>query len=587
MLNSFKYCMSLGYLLNPQIGLTVLFLLLNTPAFTQSHQPFQRWIEEEKLECSYKVNVLPYVKERSSCSDQMFFHERHNLYAPIPCNSVKLFADPRSIKDNHQLTQTWLESLDPFDDKIFEEMVLTPERMHKGFDSSPIKDSEVHQALVQAIQEAKHTIFLDIFLFGGHWGTELSRQLILAARRGVQVIVMHDTENPFFFRSEIDPVWNGLVKYSQADETGNLIALRPQIHRRPTGLPPRTGRILRPLLSEIEANNSPLLQSDHSKTLIIDGFYDDAAIILGSKNLSDHSAGINFDEVLRVDGPAAAAAQFTYINDLEMAFELAQKESSLSQIAQQRLNQWLSDANAKLTQKSFLIKATEGTAKVQLAANNGDDSIRNAEHAILRLIASAEESIDFYAMGMIPFGMEFVALIADAIDRGVKVRGLLDPRTGEFSGKLFLKQLEDQGLIADKGQESFRWRRLLPVVEADKSLSQMPIAQQQHTKTIVVDNHKVLIGSVNYDMMTFASTFRELSVVVKDQELANVATERFNSIFENPNLSFTYDQAFPTEPNLKESLLFEAAQGYQNLWSLSRGRVARENMMYGCFKGEF
>lgn len=323
-----------------------------------------------------------------------------------------------------------------------------------------------------------------------------------------------------------------------------------------------------------DGNTSPLLQSDHSKILIADGLSLSPRMLIGSKNLSDHASGMNFDEAVVVSGPAATIAQLRYQGDIVAALLQAYDESSLDTKQVAEVKWWISEIKRTSSQKEILVNGHIEDAKVQYAENNANDSVRNAEMTLLQAIEKSRESVEFYAMGMIPFGIDFVNAVARAINRGVKVRALLDPRTGELSGRLFIAQLVRLGAIASRTDSAFRWRTLLPAVAAETTKTGMPVSQQQHTKTVIIDGNAVYIGSVNFDMFTFASTFREASVLVEDRETAQNALSRFNRIFSTGTASMDYITAHgKILPSEKEKLLRTIGETYQGIWGVTRGRI--------------
>lgn len=526
------------------------------------------------VSCEKGVDILPFLKKRYACTSQNFRDDKRHLYRPLPCNQITLVHHPENITDNHKASIAWLSSQPEFTLQEARRTLSNPGQPASVFSASPIADHKVHKQLVEMIDNAKETIFFDMFLLGGYWGADVARHLVLAAERGVDVLVLRDTENPFGFAAEILPLWQALKEYKSTSDKGSFVVLRSEIHKRPSGLPFGAGRFLKPFLVNVnDKGTTPLLQSDHSKLLIVDGLSKTPSMFIGSKNMADHGSGINFDESVFLKGPTAGLTQLAYLRDLELAYSLAEKEKSLAADGMKTLSSWIERIKALKGASSHIVEGYADGLAAQLVENNADDSIRNAETTFLRLINTSSKEVGFYSMGLIPFGGNLADAIVDAQRRGVNIRAILDPLTGELSGKLLRRALIKRGLAEATVDRMIRWRVVRDGWVAEESPTGIVIRQQQHTKTLIADD-RVQLGSVNFDMMTFGGAFRETSLVVHGGEVVSDAKRNFEALFSDPTLTITYAEAFPDEKtSLKQEALARAVDAYQKLSALVKANV--------------
>jgi phosphatidylserine/phosphatidylglycerophosphate/cardiolipin synthase-like enzyme len=136
---------------------------------------------------------------------------------------------------NYASIYNWLVQQKRFEERTVPTVLANPAALPDSSRNNPILRGTVHQAIIKLIAEARETIFLDIFLLGGTWGTEIVRQLLLATQRGVEVVILHDTETPFAARREMEPLWLKLVEYAKREQ--KFTALRSQVHHRPRPFP--------------------------------------------------------------------------------------------------------------------------------------------------------------------------------------------------------------------------------------------------------------------------------------------------------------------------------------------------------------
>ena len=464
----------------------------------------------------------------------------------IPGNRVRSFAHADLPTENHSAILRWLRETSEFALESIRAVFAAPEVTHSWEVNNPILEQPIASDLRETIRSAEDTLFVDIFLMGGTWGLDIAKELLLATERGVKVVVVRDTDNEFSSGFEMVPLWSALEEESYQNE--NLTVLRSDIHQRPSGLPFGLDYITQLIEPWVDMPLSLAAKSDHSKVVIADGLSPNPSMWIGSKNTVDSGGSYFFDEVMHIDGPAAAAAQVSYLEDITLAHDLALKERRNGGTPG---DAWLTGFVEQLRRRRSGQERTwvqpVGGASVQVIENNADDSVRNVESSVLALLESAETSIDMYQF--LAYSPSVAKALARAIKRGVRVRILMDSIEKKVPlNNMLAILMQDHGVTQSEIASCIRWRNQLPGGTQVDHGEEHPIEpQQQHTKTIIVDGEVTLAGSANFDIASLSGAFRELSVAVRDQQTASESISRFNAIFESDEHSAPYESAF-TKP---------------------------------------
>ena len=249
--------------------------------------------------------------------------------------------------------------------------------------------------------------------------------------------------------------------------------------------------------------------------------------------------------MFHIDGPAAAASQLSFLEDIREARALAVKEG---RNGGQPSDVWVDGLIERMERRKSGIEPTvvhvAGDASVQIVENNADDSVRNAEASILALLEGAETSIDMYQF--LAYSPSIAEALARAIHRGVEVRILMDSVGKKVEmNNLLAVLMNEHGVSQSQIDSMIRWRSQLPGGSQIDNGVENPIEdQQQHTKTIIVDRKRTLAGSTNFDIASLSGAFREFSVTVEDDAAAAIATERFEALFESDVNSRPYATEF-------------------------------------------
>jgi phosphatidylserine/phosphatidylglycerophosphate/cardiolipin synthase-like enzyme len=540
--------------------------------------------------------------------------DRRRLHPFVPCNDALLVSMASNRHGGKQESSRHFYDFDAakeyltglkVDMKSATEAMLKdpsqPVRLQNGrFDNNPVFQSSIHQAMKQVIENAQERIYLNVMLFGGTWGLEVVRLALAQAQKvdaankangsgkKLQIFLMHDTKNVFVFRPEMDALWEQLMMASmQGPFSENLIALPSNIEERntsafPFGLEQVTG----PLDGFVKMNLALTGTSDHTKIVVSDPFTENALMVVQSKNITDFNH-TNYDEGLMLKGPIVSLSMHAYRRDMEIALQQAQKEQpELYQANVSKVQEWLDlDARA-MNPKTGLVLAGKGKAEVRIAESNADDTVRNVQHNILKLIANAQKSI--YIYNLLGYDPMVAKALADASKRTVNgqkldIRILMDATLTYGLNKVGVWMIKRE-MMSKPGQDNLapdaqtleqipvgpqvKWRRYLdPVMQATKTNEMINVEPQQHTKSIIVDDEYLLLGSANFDYNTLKGAFREFSVVVKDPKVAKESSEIFQSIWNDEKEAMTLAQL--------ESIKFPKESGKKPLPSV----VLREAMM--------
>jgi phosphatidylserine/phosphatidylglycerophosphate/cardiolipin synthase-like enzyme len=500
--------------------------------------------------CSNGVRLIDFLGRYRSCykrdltepDDVLAVGKQRLLPNWIPCNGVELVSEASNKQFDIDGAIGWLRTAPVIDQKMVETVFANPEHQPKEFANSPILRSPSHHAIVSLIRNAKHTLFMDVMLFGGGWATEILREALLANKqRGVQVVVVRDSKNLFWFKPEIEPFWSGLVKHAAV--APGVSAVRSDTLHRGDDVP-----FLLSAVNQISGSLTAFggdLQgtSDHSKIIIADGFQQNAAAFVTSKNWTDFNF-INFDEGVIVRGPAAGALQVSYVKDFEAAIVQAKNERSQTQEPLLNADDFkiLADWQEGVTKVSaggenaFRYPA-QGNAAVRHMENNSNNSATTIEHTLLNLIVGAKKSIRVYNfLGHNPLLAKALVDAEKRLGEG-SVRVLFDG-----ADSYLLNQIGTRSLIMQRDASiktpittMARWRKVHEIIPAAAVTKGIRIEQEQHTKTIVVDDRFYVAGSGNFDLGTLGGAFRETSLLIDDAKTAANSGAIFDSIWNDPS----------------------------------------------------
>lgn len=473
---------------------------------------------------------------------------------------------------------------------------------HPGFQvtSRMRRNNAIFPELLHAIRSAKHSIFLDMFFLGGNFGVAMVRELVARADQGIKVFVLHDTQNAFDYAPEIEPVFNFLVAHARV-RPQNLVIAPSFIFAHRTGLPAYADTAIPDTLVEgawarargaIEhlPANFPKAKSDHSKVLIIDGagrWADSTPVAyIGSKNWTDSSGVMTFDEVIRIAGPAAVAAQNDYYwdfwyglraggNGIAPMTNSAEIERKLVDfdVLDRRFDG--TSGRAVATRQELLrVGAQAADLTVRLGHNSFDSSHLSVIDQDIAIIRGAKKQILISDQFLYDRRIT-EELLERARDPQFQIYILLEPiaknsnqeatEMGGFPNTLYLDQLMYSELELDAAGQVARRTLRQNIHVRWKLIPEDPLFHEEyHMKTISADGFTasgervpgagqpvVISGSANKDFMTLLGAFREMQAEAYDprpcrgtgvDQLCGVVAEHDRQFWRRWNNQATLDE---------------------------------------------
>lgn len=397
------------------------------------------------------------------------------------------------------------------------------------------------------VKNAKESIFIDIFLFGGTMGMTLTKYLLeqtLEKKKKnpkFKALLMHDYATNYNMQEEMLPIFeyikNRIDKEPSLKEA--FILLQANIQRHPPGIPlgltnliPKTPEVFREAEKRSTYFESKI---DHSKVIVVDANTDAPKAYFGSKNWSDHSGSYYYDDAIYVEGPAAALVQASYYYDVEAALTNDPKELEWFYFKEKGLDNksYLSRKNEILNW--FSIKKTSYPVKgediVRIAEADVDGVVKNVRNILIDMIIGAQSHIYMEQLFLYdPYVVD--ALIKKKIQSPeVEIKILADHNgnfhLGGFPNTIFLADLAKYGI-------EVRARRTLGVLANFPNGTSREYHQENHRKITSVDGKVLLGGSSNINPDTLQGSFREFGAqIYATNEIAKFE-ERFLAAWDDP-----------------------------------------------------
>lgn len=405
----------------------------------------------------------------------------------------------------------------------------------------------IYMKIRDMIDSADHSIFIDIFLFGGTLGATLSEYLLdqtllkLQKDPNFTVTILHDYATNYNMVEEMVPIFKYIQKRIENEPAlkKSVRMLQANIQRHPPGVPFRFTELIPkdPNSFKYFENGNTYYESkiDHSKVIVVDANYDDAEAYFGSKNWTDHSGGYYYDDAIYVTGPAAAIVQASYYRDIEAAltedkFELERfyyKEMGLDNKAYLPRKKEILDS-VRVTKKEYKI---QNAKNVRIAEADVDGTIKNVRNMLVNMIKNAKSHIYMEQLFL------YDAYIVDALikkknqEPEVDMKIVID-HNGNFGmnglpNTIFIKQLVDNGIFVHA-------RKTYGIKAEFPDGTHKDYHQENHRKITSIDGKVVLGGSSNINPDTLQGSFREFGAQVFDENEVKSFEKRFLADWDNP-----------------------------------------------------
>jgi len=504
----FVKCFNENFFRLDEDDVKVLFTRLNLNKFFDNHPGHV--ISETGWVGGNKVTYLGYNDTSKELADLLTTKTDlvHSLYNYKSSGSVENFKKRISNKDKN---------------------IFSTQEGFWSFENHPVWNQKlgIFAELAKGITQAKESIFIDVFFLGGTMGASLAKKLtdMLEVNQNLKVFILHDVLNPFSeqTKQEMQPVFNYLKAYSVL-YPNRILAVDSYIEAHKTGLPKYLNRYinqnrLKAVGLDKHFSLYANVASDHSKVIVIDGKSKDPIAFVGSKNLTDASGAVCFDEVVKIEGPAAAVVQDDYYDDM---LESLKNDKLYSHLA----NQFISllrpfdllerDINRNVT-RSVVVNNKKENVVLRAGYNNWNSTRTNVIDQNVQAILFAKDKIRIKDQFLFDRNVILALQKAKIDNPRLDIKIILEPvkttDSPDLPNILFADVLRDLGI-------QLRFAKL------DKENPR--VRQEYHMKTISTDGKFVISGSANKDHTTMYGSFREQQVHVYDE----AATKEHDRIFD-------------------------------------------------------
>lgn len=314
---------------------------------------------------------------------------------------------------------------------------------------------DVLEDLVDDLEKAKYSINIQYYIFADDsTGKRVMNTLIKKAREGVSVKLIYDS-------------------------IGCLGAPRRFFRK----LKKAGGKVAEffPPFGYIRMINLKMNYRNHKKIVVIDG----QVAYTGGVNLRNDHMGKKKkvspwrDTHIKVQGPGVYPLQTAFLNDWR--YLKKEKVSSVEYVEQ----------------GLYPMPEKFGNAYLQVITSGPNDRIQYIKETFIKLITNAKKEILIQTPYFIP-DESFMCALRIAIASGVKVKIMVPHKPDKrYIYMVTLSYLKD---IVELGAEVYLYEGFL------------------HSKTIVVDDNKVSVGTCNLDNRSFGLNFED-TVIIYDKNL--------------------------------------------------------------------
>jgi phosphatidylserine/phosphatidylglycerophosphate/cardiolipin synthase-like enzyme len=532
-----------------------------------------------------KASFLPInLVNQFSLPSKGFYHPGHAVSETgwIPGNKVTYSALNSHDIDTYALAQARDEVIDNYvlsmeEDGLLEfflandfDNLFTGDRYNFSKHMVWSQKTGIFRIISDSIRSAEQTIFVDMFFIGGSMGVALVKEFarLLKEKPDLKIFVMKDNYNFFAYKKEIAAVYNYLLSLSY-QLPDRIIVSESYIDGHTSGLPQMMHDFvesddffedvgLKKMLFKKVSDSAGLYvkaKSDHSKVVIIDAGTNKAKALVGSKNFTDSSGALCFDDITKVEGPAASVISDDYYYDMYYALlnetsvkrpeyfqkilvhGWAKELTSITSSKHQAIVNLLApfdlidrDLDFKAQRTSPLKIVHQGSSQVRTGHNNVDSTRTNVLDEILQLIQSARKNI--FIMDQFLFDRNVIKALVQKkkqsphLDIRLILEGIRDGKISGFPNNLYLSELEKVGIKTKKIRNQ----------ERDG------IYEEFHYKTISADGKYLITGSANKDQTTMYGSFREQQLDIFEPEVAAKHDKVFEHYWQNQTDDFrAYD----------------------------------------------
>lgn len=337
-------------------------------------------------------------------------------------------------------------------------------------------------ALKEDLLNAKSTINMEYYIFANdHVGREIMEILIQKAKEGVKVKLLYDSVGSKKTRKSF---------FNRLKKAGGQVAdfFPPFLH--------------------IRMINLKLNYRNHRKIVVIDG----KIAYTGGINIRDDHMGACKrlrpwrDTHIRIEGSGAFPLQNLFLNDWRYAFKEDEK------------------ADDYIKEGYFNAPTKKGSVAMQVLSSGPDSQSPQIKEAFIKLITNAKKRVYIQTPYFVPDDA-FYSAIRIAVQSGVDVRIMLPKKPDKKV--VYLPTLSYAKEMADMGIKIYLYHGFL------------------HSKTMIIDDNKLSIGTCNMDNRSFSLNFED-TVLIYSKEKNEEYTRQFAKDLTNSTYADTeYFKRFP------------------------------------------
>ncbi len=253
-----------------------------------------------------------------------------------------------------------------------------------------------------------------------------------------------------------------------------------------------------PPFMHIRLLNLKLNYRNHRKIVVIDG----KIAYTGGINIRDDHMGVNKrlspwrDASVRIEGGGAFPLQNIFLDD----WRYASKDTT-------PIEQYVAEY--------FPTPEQKGNVNLQVLTSGPDSKVQKIKEAYIKMIASAKKRVFMQTPYFVPDDA-FMSAISIAKRSGVDVRIMLPLKPDKKT--VYLATLSFAREMAEIGVKIYFYNGFL------------------HAKTLLVDDNKLSIGSVNLDNRSFGLNF-ECTAIMYSEKLTKEYAERYEEDISNSILA--------------------------------------------------
>jgi phosphatidylserine/phosphatidylglycerophosphate/cardiolipin synthase-like enzyme len=295
---------------------------------------YSGYVGGNKVELFNHTNIAP--------ADTAVVSEQLELLLTAKAPGTDKLYQNLSVDDFKNLMNTPEEAVSKF---FTEEEGFKYGAEHAAFTPISISRHGIFGEVLNSIESAEESVFIDVFWIGGTIGVNLAKTLMNKVIKNPEfkVYIITDNENKFGYGSELDLVYNYLRAFSEKFTDKHFYIAPANVGLKRTALPEFIDLLITDTtVTDFQKSSGVrgllqndgfhlLAKSDHTKVFVVDGKNTDhGKAYVGSKNWTDSSGAVNIDEVAKIEGPAVQLILNSFYYDVLESFDNSKEVSTMA-----------------------------------------------------------------------------------------------------------------------------------------------------------------------------------------------------------------------------------------------------------------